>query len=85
FPLTVLHTNDTHAGLDTVSSPNNILRRVTAIKEAKATTENPILLDAGDVFSGTLYFNKYLGQADLAFMNLVKYDAMTFGNHEFDK
>ncbi|WP_339268449.1 5'-nucleotidase C-terminal domain-containing protein [Paenibacillus sp. FSL R5-0470] len=85
FPLTVLHTNDTHAGLDTVSSPNNILRRVTAIKNAKATTENPILLDAGDVFSGTLYFNKYLGQADLAFMNLVKYDAMTFGNHEFDK
>ncbi|MFD5022149.1 chitobiase/beta-hexosaminidase C-terminal domain-containing protein, partial [Paenibacillus sp. NPDC058367] len=85
FPLTVLHTNDTHAGLDTVSSPNNILRRVTAIKTAKATTENPILLDAGDVFSGTLYFNKYLGQADLAFMNLVKYDAMTFGNHEFDK
>ncbi|MFC3750196.1 chitobiase/beta-hexosaminidase C-terminal domain-containing protein, partial [Paenibacillus sp. GCM10012306] len=85
FPLTILHTNDTHAGLDTVSSPNNILRRVTAIKDAKATTENPILLDAGDVFSGTLYFNKYLGQADLAFMNLVKYDAMTFGNHEFDK
>ncbi|WP_234532610.1 chitobiase/beta-hexosaminidase C-terminal domain-containing protein, partial [Paenibacillus pseudetheri] len=85
FPLTVLHTNDTHAGLDTVSSPNNILRRVTAIKNAKATTENPILLDAGDVFSGTLYFNKYLGQADLRFMNLVGYDAMTFGNHEFDK
>ncbi|KTD83459.1 5'-nucleotidase C-terminal domain-containing protein [Paenibacillus etheri] len=85
FPLTVLHTNDTHAGLDTVSSPNNILRRVTAIKEAKATTENPILLDAGDVFSGTLYFNKYLGLADMAFMNMVKYDAMTFGNHEFDK
>lgn len=85
FPLTVLHTNDTHAGLDTVSSPNNILRRVTAIKEAKATTDNPILVDAGDVFSGTLYFNKYLGQADLAFMNLANYDAMTFGNHEFDK
>ncbi|WP_339824090.1 5'-nucleotidase C-terminal domain-containing protein [Paenibacillus sp. FSL R7-0163] len=85
FPLTILHTNDTHAGLDTVSSPNNILRRVTAIQDAKATTENPILVDAGDVFSGTLYFNKYLGQADLAFMNLVKYDAMTFGNHEFDK
>lgn len=85
FPLTVLHTNDTHAGLDTVSSPNNILRRVTAINNAKATTENPILLDAGDVFSGTLYFNKYLGLADLEFMNLVQYDAMTFGNHEFDK
>ncbi|WP_229695954.1 5'-nucleotidase C-terminal domain-containing protein [Paenibacillus albidus] len=85
FPLTVLHTNDTHANLDTTSSPNSVLRRVTAIKEAKASSTNPILVDAGDVFSGTLYFNKYLGQADLAFMNLVDYDAMTFGNHEFDK
>lgn len=85
FPLTILHTNDTHANLDTTSSPNNILRRVTAIHEAKANSTNPILVDAGDVFSGTLYFNKYLGQADLEFMNLAGYDAMTFGNHEFDK
>ncbi|MFF3921603.1 5'-nucleotidase C-terminal domain-containing protein [Paenibacillus lactis] len=85
FPLTILHTNDTHANLDTVSSPDNIARRVTAIKEAKASAVNPLLVDAGDVFSGTLYFNQYEGQADLEFMNLVQYDAMTFGNHEFDK
>ncbi|MRN55418.1 5'-nucleotidase C-terminal domain-containing protein [Paenibacillus monticola] len=85
FPLTILHTNDTHANLDTTNSPNNILRRVTAIKDAKASSTNPILVDAGDVFSGSLYFNKYLGLADLEFMNLVGYDAMTFGNHEFDK
>jgi 2',3'-cyclic-nucleotide 2'-phosphodiesterase / 3'-nucleotidase / 5'-nucleotidase len=85
FPLTVLHTNDTHANLDTTSAPDNILRRVTAIQDAKASSANPLLLDAGDVFSGTLYFNKYEGQADLEFMNLAGYDAMTFGNHEFDK
>lgn len=85
FPLTILHTNDTHANLDTVSSPDNVARRVTAIKEARVRAVNPLLVDAGDVFSGSLYFNKYLGQADLEFMNLVKYDAMTFGNHEFDK
>lgn len=85
FPLTVLHTNDTHANLDTTNSPNSILRRVTAIKETRASAVNPLLVDAGDVFSGTLYFNQYLGQADLAFMNLAGYDAMTFGNHEFDK
>lgn len=83
--LTVLHTNDTHASLDTANSPNNILRRLTAIKEAKAGASNPLLVDAGDVFSGTLYFNKYEGQADLEFMNMAGYDAMTFGNHEFDK
>lgn len=85
FPLTILHTNDTHANLDTVNSPDNIARRVTAIKEARAGAVNPLLVDAGDVFSGTLYFNQYLGLADLEFMNLVQYDAMTFGNHEFDK
>lgn len=85
FPLTILHTNDTHANLDTVSSPDNIARRVAAIREQKASSINPLLLDAGDVFSGTLYFNKYLGLADLEFMNLVQYDGMTFGNHEFDK
>ncbi|PWV95707.1 2',3'-cyclic-nucleotide 2'-phosphodiesterase (5'-nucleotidase family) [Paenibacillus cellulosilyticus] len=77
FDLRVLHTNDTHAHLD------NVARRVTAIKEAR--NDNTLLLDAGDVFSGTLYFNKYEGLADLWFMNELGYDAMTFGNHEFDK
>lgn len=85
FPLTVLHTNDTHANIDSTSSPDNVLRRVTATKQAKASSPNPLLLDAGDVFAGTLYFNEYEGQADLEFMNLMQYDAMTFGNHEFDK
>lgn len=84
FPLTVLHTNDTHANLDTTSSPNNILRRLTAIRETKASSVNDLLVDAGDVFSGSLYFNQYKGLADLEFMNLAGYDAMTFGNHEFD-
>ncbi|MFY4774169.1 5'-nucleotidase C-terminal domain-containing protein [Metabacillus sp. RGM 3146] len=78
FDLEVLHTNDTHAHLD------NIARRMTAIKEMRTKVENSLLLDAGDVFSGTLYFNEFKGQADLDFMNLAGYDAMTFGNHEFD-
>ncbi|GGA48891.1 5'-nucleotidase C-terminal domain-containing protein [Paenibacillus physcomitrellae] len=77
FEFRILHTNDTHAHID------NIARRVTAINEAR--TANTLLLDAGDVFSGTLYFNQYNGLADLYFMNQLGYDAMTFGNHEFDK
>ncbi|SME90785.1 2',3'-cyclic-nucleotide 2'-phosphodiesterase / 3'-nucleotidase / 5'-nucleotidase [Paenibacillus barengoltzii] len=77
FELRVLHTNDTHAHLD------NIARRVTAINTAR--NDHTLLLDAGDVFSGTLYFNQFNGLADLFFMNELKYDAMTFGNHEFDK
>lgn len=73
-----MHFNDTHAHLD------NAAKRVTAVKEVRQLKPDALLLDAGDVFSGTLYFNEFKGQADLAFMNLMKVDAMTFGNHEFD-
>jgi len=78
FDLSIMHTNDTHASLD------NVAKRVTAVKEVRAEKPDALLLDAGDVMSGTLYFNEYKGLADLEFMNLMKYDAMTFGNHEFD-
>jgi 2',3'-cyclic-nucleotide 2'-phosphodiesterase (5'-nucleotidase family) len=78
FTLNVMHTNDTHANLD------NIAKKMTAINKVRAEKPDALLLDAGDVFSGTLYFNEYKGLADLEFMNLAGYDAMTFGNHEFD-
>ncbi|MCL6458798.1 MAG: S-layer homology domain-containing protein, partial [Gorillibacterium sp.] len=77
FTLRILHTNDTHSHLETAT------KRITAIKQERMG--NSILVDAGDVFSGTLYFTKFEGLADLAFMNYIGYDAMTFGNHEFDK
>lgn len=76
FNLRVLHTNDTHSHLE------NITKRTSAISSER--TGNTVLLDAGDVFSGTLYFNQFKGQADIKFMNHIGYDAMTFGNHEFD-
>lgn len=58
---------------------------MTKIKEIRSETDSSILLDAGDVFSGDLYFTKWQGLADLKLMNSMGYDAMTFGNHEFDK
>ncbi|KAI7263874.1 hypothetical protein KC345_g9002 [Hortaea werneckii] len=76
FNLRVLHTNDTHGHLENVS------KRTSAISSER--TGNTVLLDAGDVFSGTLYFTQFKGQADIKFMNNIGYDAMTFGNHEFD-
>ncbi|WP_411342605.1 5'-nucleotidase C-terminal domain-containing protein [Paenibacillus sp. WLX1005] len=83
FPLTIIHTNDTHSSLD------NVARRVTAVNQARQQAEKEnvpsILVDSGDVMTGTMYFIKYLGQAELDFMNRMKYDAMTFGNHEFDR
>lgn len=62
-----------------------IARRATLIGQIREQEPNVLLVDAGDVFSGTLYFTQYLGRADLEFMNLLGYDAMTLGNHEFDK
>ncbi|TCI46129.1 bifunctional metallophosphatase/5'-nucleotidase [Exiguobacterium sp. SH3S2] len=78
FKLAVMHTNDTHASLD--SSP----KRATAINQLRQENVDRLLIDAGDVFSGSLYFNEFKGQADLALMNYMDYDLMVPGNHEFD-
>lgn len=79
FTLSLLHTNDTHAYVE------QFPRLITAVNELRAQKENSLLLNAGDVFSGTLYFRQYQGLADLYFMNQLGFDAMTLGNHEFDK
>ncbi len=78
FELSLMHTNDQHG------NAQNAPKLATAVKEFRAANPEALLLDAGDVFSGTLYFNEFEGQADLQFMNYLEYDAMTFGNHEFD-
>lgn len=78
FTMSLLHTNDIHARTD------KFPKLVTAVKEERAKKPNALLVDAGDVFSGSLYFNEFKGQADLKFMNLMGYDVMTLGNHEFD-
>ncbi|RLQ86735.1 5'-nucleotidase C-terminal domain-containing protein [Planomicrobium sp. Y74] len=78
FDLTIMHTNDTHANLE------NAPKRATLVKQIREAKPNNLLLDAGDVFSGSLYFNLFEGMADLELMNYMGYDAMTFGNHEFD-
>ena len=62
-----------------------VSRRKTLIDAIRAEGGNQILLDAGDVFQGTLWFNQYNGLADLEFYNALGYEAMTIGNHEFDK
>lgn len=89
--LTILYTNDTHARLDPF--PENareyaglggIARRANLIRQIRRRQENVLLLDAGDVFQGTPWFDVYGGEADLKLMSEVKYDAMAVGNHEFD-
>ncbi|KAB2334145.1 bifunctional metallophosphatase/5'-nucleotidase [Bacillus mesophilum] len=75
---TIIHTNDTHSHLEQMP------RLITVINSIRAEHKNTLLLNAGDVFIGTLYFSQFKGLASIPFMNKLKYDAMTFGNHEFD-
>ncbi len=65
-----------------------VARLATAIaaKRAEVAAEggNLLVLDAGDQFSGSLFFTTFEGQAEIEFMNRIGFDAMVFGNHEFD-
>lgn len=89
FTLTVLHTNDMHAHFEPTRVSGRMLggyaRLATLIHRYRASDPNVVLLNAGDTFQGTIFFNTYSGLADLAFMNAVGFDAMAVGNHEFDK
>ncbi|WP_222592508.1 bifunctional metallophosphatase/5'-nucleotidase, partial [Alkalibacterium kapii] len=78
YSLSVMHMNDTHARVE------NYPQMISAIDQFRGINPDALLVNAGDVFSGTLYFNEYKGQADLALLNLMGIDAMVFGNHEFD-
>ena len=87
--LTILHTNDTHAHLESFEPSNEpvqggIARRYTAIQQVKVEGGNVILVDAGDAFQGTLFFNQWQGEEEAHFMNALGYQAMAVGNHEFD-
>ncbi len=76
--LTIMHSNDTHSRVE------NAPKRAAAVKDIRAKKPDALLLDAGDMTTGTLYYNLFKGQADLEFFNYMQYDAVTFGNHEFD-
>lgn len=89
--LTLLHTNDTHsriepfaAGNGAYSGKGGIARRAALVKKLRSQLDHVLLLDAGDVFQGTPYFNRYKGALDYQLMSMVGYDAVTLGNHDFD-
>ena len=89
--ITILHTNDVHSHIDPFPSehatyPNlgGIARRASLVAQIRSENPNTLLLDAGDIFQGTPYFNFYGGELEFKLMNKLKYDAATIGNHEFD-
>ncbi len=99
YTLTILHTNDFHARFEPISKYDSgcsaedndagecfggTARLITAVAEARARTNNSILVDGGDQFQGTLFYTYYKGAMAAEFMNQLGYDGMTVGNHEFD-
>ncbi|KAJ8023878.1 5'-nucleotidase [Holothuria leucospilota] len=99
FDLTIIHTNDVHARFEEFNKYGStcsvkyaekgacfggVARRVTKIKEIRNRYQNTLLLDGGDQFQGTPWFYFYRGLAASHFMELMGYDAMALGNHEFD-
>jgi 5'-nucleotidase len=87
--LTILHTNDMHSHIHPFTSGRNkglggIAQRAALIKQIRKQEEHVLLLDAGDIFQGTPYFNFYGGELEFKLMSEMKYDAVTLGNHDFD-
>lgn len=89
--LIILHTNDVHSHLEPF--PDNhpqfpgmggVAARKALIQQIRSEGHPVLLLDAGDMFQGTPYFNFFMGEPEIKSMNLMGYDAVTFGNHDFD-
>ena len=89
--ITILHTNDTHSNIDPFPvnhskypGKGGVSRRFELVNRIREEEENVLLLDAGDIFQGTPYFNKFGGVLEMKLMTELGYDAATMGNHDFD-
>ncbi|MBP2618908.1 bifunctional metallophosphatase/5'-nucleotidase [Chryseobacterium jejuense] len=89
--LTILHTNDQHSRIEPfdasyTKNPNQggFARRSSLIQQIRNQESNVLLLDSGDIFQGTPYFNFFGGELEFKLMSMMKYDASTMGNHDFD-
>lgn len=89
--ITILHTNDVHSHIDPFGAEDGrnanmggVARRARLIETIRNENPNTLLLDAGDIFQGTPYFNYYGGELEFKLMSMLKYDAATIGNHDFD-
>jgi 5'-nucleotidase len=89
--LVILHSNDVHSRIDPF--PDNdkkfpgmggMANKAAIIKKIRSEEDNVLLLDAGDIFQGTPYFNFYGGELEMKLMSEMQYDAGTMGNHDFD-
>lgn len=89
--LVILHTNDVHSRIDPFPMDGGrnqglggVAARAGLIHKIRTAESNVLLLDAGDIFQGTPYFNVFKGEPEIKAMSMMGYDACTMGNHDFD-
>ncbi len=89
--LTILHTNDVHSRLDPFpkdgtrnAGMGGVAARAALISRIRQQEQQVLLLDAGDIFQGTPYFNVFKGEPEMKAMRMMGYDAGIMGNHDFD-
>lgn len=85
YELTVLHTNDHHGTVLAKDGVAGLAERATFIAEVREENPNVLVLDAGDINTGSALSNMFSAEPDIMGYNLIGYDAVAFGNHEFDK
>lgn len=83
--LVILRTNDTHSQIEpTDKGFGGIMRRKALVDSVRKANKNVMLVDAGDMVQGTIYFTLYGGEVEAKLMNALGYDIQILGNHEFD-
>lgn len=89
--LTILHTNDMHSRIDPFPADDKkfggmggMAQRAAIVQRIRSEEDHVLLLDCGDIFQGTPYFNLFGGETELKLMSAMGYDAATMGNHDFD-
>jgi len=89
--LCILHTNDVHSRIEPFPMDGGrnqglggAARRAALIKKIRSEEDNVLLLDSGDIFQGTPYFNFFGGELEIKLMSKMGYDLATIGNHDFD-
>lgn len=85
YELVVLNTNDHHgADLATKDGKGGLAAQATFVKQVRAANKNVLLLSVGDINVGTAFANMFNAEPDILAYNAIGYDAVAFGNHEFD-
>ena len=89
--IVILHTNDTHSNIEPFPANHpkfpgmgGVAKRYSLIQKIRSENEYVLLLDSGDIFQGTPYFNLFHGELEMKLMSAMNYDAATMGNHDFD-